>query len=276
MKTKILDGKKIANNIKKQINEEVAAMPIKPKLVVIKASDDKASDTYIKHKKRACIKAGIDFELIKYNDDVKTEKIIKKIKQLNKKNNAILVQLPLFDHLGAKEIINTIDPSKDVDGLTIINQGKLVNNENGLIPCTALGIITLLKAYKIKIKSKHVVIIGRSKLVGKPLIDLFLKENATVTSVNSYTKNVKEITKQADILVVAVGKKYLIDKKMIKKNVVILDVGINNKKGKLYGDVNPNVLGVAEYVSPVPGGIGPMTVATLLNNIVRSRGMKDE
>lgn len=198
----------------------------------------------------------------------KEEVVIKKIKQLNKDKsiNGIILQLPIPDNFNVSKIINTIDPSKDVDGLTNTQAGKLIQNEKCLMPCTPKGIMEILKEYKIELEGKHVVIVGRSILVGKPLMLECINKNATVTMCHSKTKDLKSYTKDADILIVAAGKKHLIDKTMIKKGSIIIDVGINRENGKLFGDVNPNVEEVCGYLTPVPGGVGPMTVAMLLKN----------
>ena len=268
---KIINGKEISKKIKEEIKKEVGGFPSKPSLVVIQVGNDEASNIYINTKKKACIEVGIKVYHLKYNENVAEEFLIEKIKKLNndQKIDGILLQLPLPQNLNATKIIKHIDPSKDVDGLTSANIGKLMNNSNGLIPCTPLGIMELLKAYDVKIEGKHVVIVGRSTLIGKPLISLFLNNNATITICHSKTKNLSEYTKQADILVVAVGKKHLINRNMIKEGVIIIDVGINRVANKLYGDVDfSNVLDKVSLITPVPGGVGPMTVTMLLKNVV--------
>ena len=265
---KILDGKSLSAKIKDELKGNVNSYFQTPILAVVTIGDDAASEVYVKNKKKACEYVGMSFLHLDYASCVKEEVVIKKIKQLNKDKsiNGIIVQLPIPENFNVSKIINTIDPSKDVDGLTNIQAGKLIQNEKCLTPCTPKGIMEIFKEYKIDLEGKHVVIVGRSNLVGKPLMLECLNKNATVTMCHSKTKDLKKYTKDADILVVAVGKKYLIDKTMVKKDSVIIDVGINREDGKIYGDVNPNVEEVCEYLTPVPGGVGPMTVSMLLKN----------
>lgn len=265
---KILDGKSLSAKVKDELKGNVNSYFQTPILAVVTIGDDAASEVYVKNKKKACEYVGMSFIHLDYASCVKEEVVIKKIKQLNKDKsvNGIIVQLPIPDNFNVSKIINTIDPAKDVDGLTNTQAGKLIQNEKCLIPCTPKGIMEIFKEYKIDLEGKHVVIVGRSNLVGKPLMLECLNKNATVTMCHSKTKDLKKYTKDADILVVAVGKKYLIDKTMIKKDSIIIDVGINRIDGKLYGDVNPNVEEVCGYVTPVPGGVGPMTVSMLLKN----------
>lgn len=265
---KILDGKSLSAKVKDELKGNVNSYFQTPILAVVTIGDDAASEVYVKNKKKACEYVGMSFIHLDYASCVKEEVVIKKIKQLNKDKsiNGIIVQLPIPDNFNVSKIINTIDPAKDVDGLTNTQAGKLIQNEKCLIPCTPKGIMEIFKEYKIDLEGKHVVIVGRSNLVGKPLMLECLNKNATVTMCHSKTKDLKKYTKDADILVVAVGKKYLIDKTMVKKDSVIIDVGINRIDGKLYGDVNPNVEEVCGYLTPVPGGVGPMTVSMLLKN----------
>lgn len=265
---KILDGKSLSAKVKDELKGNVNSYFQTPILAVVTIGDDAASEVYVKNKKKACEYVGMSFIHLDYASCVKEEVVIKKIKQLNKDKsiNGIIVQLPIPNNFNVSKIINTIDPSKDVDGLTNTQAGKLIQNEKCLIPCTPKGIMEIFKEYKIDLEGKHVVIVGRSNLVGKPLMLECLNKNATVTMCHSKTKDLKKYTKDADILVVAVGKKYLIDKTMVKEDSVIIDVGINRIDGKLYGDVNPNVEEVCGYVTPVPGGVGPMTVSMLLKN----------
>ena len=264
----LLDGKSLSAKIKDELKGNINSYVQTPILAVITIGDDAASEVYVKNKRKACEYVGMSFLHLDYASCVKEEVVIKKIKQLNKDKsiNGIIVQLPIPKNFNVSKIINTIDPSKDVDGLTNTQAGKLIQNEKCLIPCTPKGIMEIFNEYKIDLEGKHVVIVGRSNLVGKPLMLECLNKNATVTMCHSKTKNLKSYTKDADILVVAVGKKYLIDKTMVKKGSIIIDVGINRIDGKLYGDVNPNVEEVCEYLTPVPGGVGPMTVSMLLKN----------
>lgn len=264
----LLDGKSLSAKIKDELKGSINSYVQTPILAVITIGDDAASEVYVKNKRKACEYVGMSFLHLDYASCVKEETVIKKIKQLNKDKsiNGIIIQLPIPKNFNVSKIINTIAPSKDVDGLTNTQAGKLIQNEKCLMPCTPKGIMEILKEYKIDLEGKHVVIVGRSNLVGKPLMLECLNKNATVTICHSKTKDLKSFTKDADILVVAVGKKYLIDKTMVKKDSVIIDVGINRIDGKLYGDVNPNVEEVCAYLTPVPGGVGPMTVSMLLKN----------
>lgn len=268
----IIDGRKCSEELKQKLKLKVSTFRTKPKIIDIQIGENAASDIYIKNKEKAAFSIGMDFECIRFDESIEENTIIDKIKKLNndKSVNGILVQMPIPAKYDYKKIINSIVPEKDVDGLTYINSGKLINNEDGMTSCTPSGIIELLKYYNIEIESKNVVIIGRSILVGKPLAQLFLNENATVTVCHSKTKNLEYFTKNADILVVAVGKKHLITKDMIKNNSVIVDVGINRVEDKIYGDVDfENIKDIAN-ITPVPGGVGPMTVTMLLYNAVKN------
>ena len=267
----ILDGKSIKNQILDNIRLEVIKLKDKPKLVVIQVGDDPASGVYVNQKKKMAEYVGYNFEHINLPESVSEDEVIKIIDKLNEENgvDGILVQMPLPNHLNSKIIQNRIIPSKDVDGLTDINTGKLVHNCASLISCTPKGIVDLLDAYKIEIRGKHVVIVGRSDLVGKPLVNLLLNRDATVSICHSKTKDLSTITKLADILIVAIGKKEFIDESMIKDKSIVIDVGINRVDNKLYGDVKfDTVSKKASYVTPVPGGVGPMTIAELAKNVL--------
>lgn len=264
----ILNGKDLSAKIKDEIkcaSEEHTQTPI---LAVITIGDDAASAVYVRNKKKACEYVGFSFMHFDYLSEVKESVVIRKIKELNRDKtvNGILLQLPIPEHFNLEKIINTIDPRKDVDGLTTTNMGKLLSGNYGMIPCTPRGILEILDYYNVSLEGKNVCVIGRSHLVGKPIAMLCCDRNATVSICHSKTKNLKDYTTKADILIVAVGKKWLIDKSMIKKDAVIIDVGINSVEGKLYGDVNPNVEEKCSMLTPVPGGVGPMTVACLLKN----------
>lgn len=267
----ILDGKSIKNQILDNIRLEVIKLKDKPKLVVIQVGDDPASGVYVNQKKKMAEYVGYNFEHIKLPESVLEDEVIEIIDKLNEENgvDGILVQMPLPNHLNSKIIQNRIIPSKDVDGLTDINTGKLVHNCASLISCTPKGIVDLLDAYKIEIRGKHVVIVGRSDLVGKPLVNLLLNRDATVSICHSKTKDLSTITKLADILIVAIGKKEFIDESMIKDKSIVIDVGINRVDNKLYGDVKfDTVSKKASYITPVPGGVGPMTIAELAKNVL--------
>ena len=269
--TKILSGKECSLFYKEQMKKEIEKIDKKLKLAVIKIGDNPASEIYVNSKKKACLGTGIDFEQIDFSDTVTNEAVIEKINELNKDENitSILVQLPIPKHLDTHKIVNTIDYRKDVDGLTTINIGKLNNNERGITPATPKGIIAMLEYYNINIEGKHVVLIGRSNLVGKPLIPLLLNKNATLTVCHSKTPDLHKFTKEADVLITAVGKSKLITCDMIKNNVIIVDVGINRIDGKIYGDVDfEKVSHITSSITPVPGGVGVMTVTSLLMNII--------
>ena len=272
---KLLDGKKLAEqlnlNLKQDINMTFEKTGIKPKLATILVGENPASEVYINIKKRVCAEVGIESVAIRLKKDVKKIDLIKLIKQLNNDEtvNGILLQLPIPPHLReyTSYFIESISPIKDVDGLHPLNRGKLFDYNEEYAPCTPKGIIRILDHYDINLKGKHVVIINRSNLVGKPLIFLMLKRNATVTVCHTSTVNIDEITKKADLLVVAVGKPNFINESMIKDGVIIIDVGTNRVNGKLTGDVDFNgVYDKCSFITPNPGGIGPLTVAFLMQN----------
>jgi len=270
----ILDGRQLANKIKNQLANKIKLLDRHPGLGIILVGDRPDSKIYIRMKKKACLKVGIKNFDVSLSKDVDKETLIDEIEKMNKNGNidAILIQLPLPKHLNEREILSKVDIKKDVDGFHCENVGNLtLNNGNFNAPCTPCGCIKILDHYGIKIQGKNVVVIGRSNIVGLPLSLLFLHRNATVTICHSKTKNLFEHTKKADILIVACGKPQFIKKEHVKKNVVILDIGINkipfdNKKGyKLVGDVNyDSVLDKTLAITPVPGGVGPMTIAMLL------------
>ena len=266
---KILDGKLVANSLKEALKKEINDISEKLKLVVIQVGDDEASNIYINNKRKLCEEMQIDFELQKY-EDISEEDLLNQIEFLNNnpKVTSILVQLPLPDYLDSKSIIEKIDYRKDVDGLTSINVGKLYNKEKSILPCTAYGIIKLLEYYNIKLEGKRVTIIGRSNLVGIPLFKLLTDRNCTVSLCHSKTKDLKSYTKDSDIAVVAVGKVGLLTQDMIKEKSILIDVGINRVNGKVVGDITKECLNNCEMMTPVPGGVGPMTVIMLINNII--------
>ena len=269
--SKIIDGKKIKTEIIEELKKEVKHFMIKPCLAVIQIGDDPASNTYINAKAKACDEIGIYFKHIKFTENTKEIEVINKIVELNNDEyvHGILLQLPLPEGFNADKLINYIARNKDVDGLTDINLGKLFNNKPCLISCTPQGIMRLLEQENIDIEGKNVTIVGRSNLVGKPLIGLMLNKNATVTICHSKTENLSKHTKNADILIVAVGKKHFIKENMVKEGAVVIDVGINKEDGKLYGDVDfTNVKTKVSKITPVPGGVGPMTVAMLMTNVI--------
>lgn len=275
----LMDGLSVSLKIRNEIQLEIEENKYTPSLVVIQVGNDKASNLYIKNKLKASSDVGIKVEHIKFETNTKEEVIINKIKELNLKSdvNGILVQLPLPKGFNEGNIINSIDPVKDVDGLTYENVGNLVLENDCLVSCTPLGVIELLKAYNVKPEGKHAVIVGRSNLVGKPLIQLLLKHDATVSICHSKSSNIKNITKTADILIVAAGHANLITKDMVKDKAIVIDVGINKENNILCGDVNFNdVKKKASLITPVPGGVGPMTVACLIKNILKAYKLQND
>lgn len=261
----ILDGKKLAAEIKQDLKKQVNELNGKmPHCVVLLASSDNASQVYVKNKEKAFKEVGMLSTVYKFDSDVTNDQMLEVIDYLNADDevDGILIQLPLYKHLDRDVLINRIDVNKDVDGLVKLSQ----IHDQGLIPCTPQGIVKLLESNKIDLTGKHVVIVNRSNLVGKPLARLMLNKNATVTICHSYTKNLKKITKLADILVVATGQMGIITKDMIKKGVVIVDVGIHKTDQGYVGDVDSECYELASHYTPVPGGVGPMTVTMLLHN----------
>lgn len=267
----ILDGKKTSSDIKEEISLKTRECLIKPSLAVIQIGEDEASEIYINSKKQACKEVGIGFKHIKFPSYVEELEVINKIKELNNDNyiNGILLQLPIPERIDSNKLINLIKKEKDVDGLTDSNMAKLFKGNPNIIPCTPLGIITLLKKNNIEIEGKHAVIVGKSNLVGKPLAMLLLNEGATVSVCHSRTKNLAEMTQTADILVSAAGHAGLITSDMVKEQCVVIDVGISRIDGKILGDVDSAVANKVSAISLVPGGVGPMTVTMLLNNVIK-------
>ena len=269
----IIDGKKESELLKDLIKKEISDLKNKtnktPSLAVILVGDYPPSHIYVKNKEKSSKEVGIISNVIKYPKDVREKEIIDKIKELNKddKVSGILVQLPLPNQIRKEKIINLIDPSKDVDGFHPINVGNLSSGYKSIIPCTPMGCLLLLKKVDNNLTGKHAVIIGRSNLNGKPMAQLLLKENCTVTITHSRTKNLKEECSKADILIVAVGIANLVKKDWVKKGSIIIDVGINKLDDKIVGDVNfDEVKDKVKAITPVPGGVGPMTIACLLKN----------
>ncbi|MFI3301443.1 MAG: bifunctional 5,10-methylenetetrahydrofolate dehydrogenase/5,10-methenyltetrahydrofolate cyclohydrolase [Candidatus Gastranaerophilales bacterium] len=270
--TTIIDGKALRDRLLDELKIKIDTFKTKPTLVVILVGNDPASQIYVNNKKKTAEKLGINSEIIQYQEDVLEDVLLDKINDLN--NNVevtgILVQLPLPKHINKSKVINAILPSKDVDGFTPENFGKLFAGEKPYVyPCTPKGILLLLDEYNINLQGKHAVIIGRSNIVGKPLIQMLLARDATVTTCHSKTTNLEKITKTADILISAVGEK-IIHKNMIKKNCIIIDVGIfKDENGKTTGDVYfEKVAKHTSFITPTPGGVGPMTIASLMLNTV--------
>ena len=275
----LLDGKVVSAEIYQKLHaqtQELIAKGITPKLIIIQVGDDPASSSYIRSKTKASANVGVDSSVLNFKaDELDTEKLIAKINELNAdpKVHGILVQMPLPAHIESPKVIKAIDPKKDVDGFTAYNLGKMFLSKEfeDLLPCTPAGIIKFFEHYKISVEGKNVVVVGASNIVGKPMATMLINRKATVTSCNSKTINLAEHTKQADILIVAVGRPKLITAAMVKDDAVVVDVGINRVDGKIVGDVDfENVSKKCSYITPVPGGCGLMTVACLMENVVKA------
>lgn len=274
----IIDGKQVSKELRIQVAKEVEELMAKynvvPGLAVILVGDDPASAVYVRNKHKGCEEVGIKSLQIVMPADTTEEALLNKINELNSDDsvNGILVQLPLPKHISEEKIINAISPEKDVDAFHPVNCGKVMTGDYKFAPCTPAGMVEMLKYYNIPVAGKHCVIIGRSNIVGKPMAMLMLKNNATVTVCHSRTENLAEITKQADILVAAVGRPKFVTPDMVKDGAVVLDVGINRMEdGKLCGDVDFDaVCEETSFITPVPGGVGPMTITMLLKNTLKA------
>ena len=273
----IIDGKEVAKKTREKLKNEVKELKehgIIPKLTVIMVGDNPASKVYVRNKSKACNEVGVEYEEFFLDSSISQKELLDLIKKLNddKTVNGILLQSPLPQHLDINEAFRTIDYRKDVDGFHPMNVGKLVLGQDTFVSCTPYGIMRLFEEYNIDLCGKNVVILGRSNIVGKPLVQCCLNNNATVTICHSKTKDIKEVTKNADVLVVAIGKPHFLEADMVKDGAIIIDVGINRlDTGKIVGDVDfENVSKKASYITPVPGGVGPMTIAMLLNNVIKA------
>ena len=269
----IIDGKKEAANLREEIKSEILEIKKKinknPSLTVILIGDFAPSQIYVRNKEKISTEVGITSNVIKYSKEVSEKEVLDKINELNNDKNisGILVQLPLPEQISKEKIINAIDPKKDVDGFNPINVGNLASGYNSIVPCTPLGCLLLIKKVEKNLSGKHAVIIGRSNLNGKPMAQLLLKENCTVTVVHSKTNNLQEECLKADILVAAVGVPNLVKKDWVKSSAIVIDVGINKVGDKIVGDVNfEEIKDNIKAITPVPGGVGPMTIACLLKN----------
>ena len=278
----IIDGKKLARKTREKLKIECDNLKkegILSKLAVIMVGDDKASQIYVKNKSKACQEIGIKFEEYFLGNDIKQEELIELIQKLNldKSINGILLQSPIPKSLDINEAFRIILPEKDVDGFNPINVGKLCLNQETFVSCTPYGIMKMFEEYDIDLTGKNVTILGRSNIVGKPLIQCCLNKNATVTVCHSKTKDLKEHTKNADIVISAIGKAKFVTADMIKDGAVVIDVGINrDESGKIVGDVDfEKVSSKASYITPVPGGVGPMTIAMLMNNLIKATKIQD-
>ena len=269
----IIDGKAISKEIQENIRKEVELLDKKPGLAVILVGEDSASKVYVNNKEKMCKKLGINSFVYRLPEDTSEKELLDLIEKLNNDSDVdgILLQHPVPSQIDEMKAFCAISPMKDVDGFNIVNRGKLAVGEDAFVACTPLGVVEMIRHEGITIKGKHCVIIGRSNIVGKPLYELMLRENATVTVCHSKTVNLKEICKTADILVAAIGKPKFVTEDMVKDGAVVIDVGINRINGKLVGDVDfENVSKKASYITPVPGGVGPMTIAMLMKNVMKA------
>ncbi len=279
----LLDGKQCALDIEAQLKKTIEILEVQgkrlPQLVVILVGNNPASVSYVTNKAKACQRVGLLSEVIQLPETSTESEIIETIQRLNQDDavDGILVQLPLPNRMPSKKIIEAIDPNKDVDGLHSVNVTKLVMNEKGFVPCTAKGVVTLLKAYQIPLQGAHAVVLGRSQLVGRPLAQLLINENCTVTVCHSKTINIPQYTKMADIVIAAIGQAKMITKDYLSEKATVVDVGINRVNDKLVGDVDfDQVVNLVSAISPVPRGVGPMTIVTLLQNTCDAYTLRNE
>ena len=274
----IIDGKKVSAEVKEEVRQRTLKLKethgITPGLAVVIVGDDPASRVYVNNKKKACELVGFKSEEYALPAETTQQELLNLVETLNNKDdiNGILVQLPLPKHLDDKSVIAAINPKKDVDAFHAVNVGKIMLGEYDFLPCTPAGVMEMLHFYNIEVSGKNCVVIGRSNIVGKPMAMLLLHENGTVTICHSRTKNLAEVTKQADILVAAVGRSKFVTADMVKDGAVVIDVGMDrDENGKLCGDVDfENVKDKCSYITPVPGGVGPMTIATLMKNTLKA------
>ena len=272
---KILDGKAVSLKVKESVKvraDELKKFGVEPTLAVVLVGEDKASQTYVRAKEKACNEYGIKSVAHRLSENTTQNELLALINVLNLDDSihGILVQLPLPKHIDTNVVLAAIDPRKDVDGFHAVNVGKLVSGLDGFVPCTPLGVMEILKEYDIEVAGLNAVVIGRSNIVGKPMANLLLNASATVTVTHSKTKNLKEICKNADLIVAAIGRPFFLKADMVKDGAVVVDVGINRlDDGRLVGDVDfDEVAPKCSYITPVPGGVGPMTIAMLLNNTI--------
>ena len=273
----LMDGKATALRLEESLKIEVSNLVNKygraPKLVVILVGNNPASVSYVKSKEKACNRVGINVMTLILTEDVSEEQLLKVIDDLNKDEgvDGMIVQLPLPKHIDCDKVLNEIDSKKDVDGLSLLNAGRLSNRQKGLLPATPKGVMMLLEHYKIELKGIHAVVVGASNLVGAPMAKLLINHHATVTVCHIHTKDLKSFTLQADLLVVATGVKNLITGDMVKQGAIVVDVGINKIDGRIYGDVDyESVAPKTSFITPVPGGVGPMTISALIHNVVEA------
>lgn len=276
MTARIIDGKSIAKELRESLAPRVAALKeqgITPGLTVIVVGDDPASAIYVRNKERACVKLGMNSQVLCFPAETTQEEILNTVRLLNQDDSVhgILVQLPLPRHIDEQAVLRAIDPDKDVDGFHAMNAGRLMNGEPGFVACTPKGVMRLLEVSGVELDGKNAVVVGRSNIVGKPMALLLLQKNCTVTIAHSHTKDLAAVTRSADILVVAVGRAGFITGDMIKPGAAVMDVGINRVDGKVVGDVDfESAKEVASCITPVPGGVGAMTIAMLMENTVEA------
>lgn len=281
--TKLMDGKLLANNICQKVKKDIETLKLKdiiPTLSVILVGEDSASKIYVELKRKKCEELGMQSQIHILPVETTQQELINLIKSQNGDRNVsgILLQHPIPSHLNEYEAIDAISPLKDVDGFHPVNAGNLSIGRDSFIPCTPYGILTLLKEYNVELEGKHCVVVGRSNIVGKPMAQLMLNQNCTVTITHSKTKNLKQITRTADILIVAIGKAKFITAEMVSPGAVVIDVGMNrdSESRKLYGDVDfEEVIKICSYITPVPGGVGPMTIAMLMKNTIKAAEMQN-
>lgn len=277
MMAEIINGKELAKKVRKELRKEVNKLKengIIPKLAVIMVGEDPGSQVYVRNKSKACEKVGIEFQEFLFDANTTEQVLLDTIKKLNNDNtiHGILLQSPVPKHIDINKAFRTISPEKDVDGFNPINVGNLTIGEDAFISCTPYGIVKMLEEYNIETEGKNAVILGRSNIVGKPMIQCMLNKNSTVTVCHSRTKNIEEVTKNADILIAAIGKPKFVKENMVKTGAVVIDVGINRlEDGTICGDVDyDGIFEKASYITPVPGGVGPMTIAMLLTNVIKA------
>ncbi len=273
----IIDGKELAKKVRKELKkdvEELKAKGINPKLAVIMVGNDPGSTVYVRNKSKACEKVGIEFEEFLFDEKTEESELLELIDKLNADDtvHGILLQCPVPKHIDVNKAFRRISPNKDVDGFNPINVGNLTIGEDAFISCTPYGVVKMFEEYNIETEGKRAVILGRSNIVGKPMIQCMLNKNSTVTVCHSRTQNIGEVIKEADIVIAAIGKPNFVKADMVKDGAVVIDVGINRlDDGTITGDVDyENVAPKASYITPVPGGVGPMTIAMLLNNVVKA------
>ena len=273
----IIDGKELAKKVRKELKKEVELLKekgINPKLAVIMVGNDPGSTVYVRNKSKACEKVGIEFEEFLFDEKTEEKELLDLIDKLNEDDSihGILLQCPVPKHIDANKAFRRISPNKDVDGFNPINVGNLTIGEDAFISCTPYGVVKMFEEYNIETEGKRAVILGRSNIVGKPMIQCMLNKNSTVTVCHSRTQNIGEVIKEADIVIAAIGKPNFVKADMVKDGAVVIDVGINRlEDGTITGDVDyENVAEKASFITPVPGGVGPMTIAMLLNNVVKA------